>query len=98
MNTDAFALRHIGVHEKDLKKMFEIVGVNDLEELMSQTIPEDIRLKKKLDLPEAISEHEFLTHIQNLANKNKVFKSYIGLGYHESLTPSVIKRNILENK
>ncbi|MDT0622442.1 aminomethyl-transferring glycine dehydrogenase [Croceitalea vernalis] len=97
MNTDAFALRHIGVHEKDLKKMFEIVGVNDLEELISQTIPHDIRLKEKLNLPEAISEHDFLNHIQNLANKNKVFKSYIGLGYHESLTPSVIKRNILEN-
>ncbi|MDT0540586.1 aminomethyl-transferring glycine dehydrogenase [Croceitalea sp. P059] len=97
MNTDAFALRHIGVHEKDLKKMFEIVGVNDLEELISQTIPDDIRLKEKLNLPEAISEHDFLNHIQNLANKNKVFKSYIGLGYHESLIPSVIKRNILEN-
>lgn len=97
MNTDAFALRHIGVHEKDLKKMFEIVGVNDLEELISQTIPHDIRLKEKLNLPEAISEHEFLNHIQDLSNQNKVFKSYIGLGYHESLTPSVIKRNILEN-
>ncbi|MDT0607896.1 aminomethyl-transferring glycine dehydrogenase [Croceitalea rosinachiae] len=97
MNTDSFALRHIGVHEKDLKRMFEIVGVNDLEELISQTIPDDIRLSNKLDLPDGISEHEFLNHIQHLSNKNKVFKSYIGLGYHESLTPSVIKRNILEN-
>ncbi|MFD2589123.1 aminomethyl-transferring glycine dehydrogenase [Croceitalea marina] len=97
MNTDAFALRHIGVQEKDLKKMFEIVGVNDLDELINETIPEDIRLKEQLNLPEAVSEHEFLTLLQNLSNKNKVFKSYIGLGYHESLTPSVIKRNILEN-
>ncbi len=97
MNTDAFALRHIGVQEKDLKKMFEIVGVNDLDELINETIPEDIRLKEQLNLPEAVSEHEFLTLLQNLSNKNKVFKSYIGLGYNESLTPSVIKRNILEN-
>jgi len=97
MNTDAFALRHIGVQEKDLQKMFEIVGVKNLDELINETIPEDIRLKGKLNLPEAVSEHEFLSLLQNLANKNKVFKSYIGLGYHESLTPSVIKRNILEN-
>lgn len=97
MNTDTFALRHIGVQEKDLQKMFEIVGVKNLDELINDTIPEDIRLKEKLNLPEAVSEHEFLSLLQNLANKNKVFKSYIGLGYHESLTPSVIKRNILEN-
>ncbi|GMN10976.1 aminomethyl-transferring glycine dehydrogenase [Croceitalea sp. MTPC9] len=97
MNTDTFALRHIGVQEKDLQKMFEIVGVNDLDELINQTIPNDIQLKEKLNLPEALTENEFLTLLQNLSNKNKVFKSYIGLGYHESLTPSVIKRNILEN-
>lgn len=97
MNTDAFALRHIGVQEKDLQKMFEIVGVKDLDELINQTIPDDIRLKEKLNLPAAVSEHEFLSLLQNLSSKNKVFKSYIGLGYHESLTPSVIKRNILEN-
>ncbi|WP_350293632.1 aminomethyl-transferring glycine dehydrogenase [uncultured Croceitalea sp.] len=97
MNTDAFALRHIGVQEKDLQKMFEIVGVKDLDELIDQTIPDDIRLKEKLNLPAAVSEHEFLSLLQNLSSKNKVFKSYIGLGYHESLTPSVIKRNILEN-
>ncbi|WP_190809669.1 aminomethyl-transferring glycine dehydrogenase [Flagellimonas sp. S3867] len=97
MNTDVFALRHIGITEKDLQPMFEIVGVDHMEQLIYETIPNDIRLKKPLDLPEGISEHEFLTHIQQLAEKNKVFKSYIGLGYHESLIPSVIKRNILEN-
>ncbi len=97
MNTDIFALRHIGVQEKDLKRMCEIVGVDDLDELISQTIPSDIRLKENLNLPEGISENEFLHLLQNLSNKNRVFKSYIGLGYHESLTPSVIKRNILEN-
>ncbi|WP_136465091.1 aminomethyl-transferring glycine dehydrogenase [Flagellimonas onchidii] len=97
MNTDVFASRHIGITEKDLQPMFEIVGVDSLEQLIYETIPDDIRLKSPLDLPKGISEHKFLTHIQELADKNKVFKSYIGLGYHESLIPSAIKRNILEN-
>ncbi len=97
MNTESFALRHIGVREEDLQKMFEIVGVNSLDELIEQTIPEDIRLTEKLNLPDAISEHEFLSHVQMLSEKNKVYKTYIGMGYHECLTPSPIKRNILEN-
>ncbi|MEM8927793.1 MAG: aminomethyl-transferring glycine dehydrogenase [Bacteroidota bacterium] len=97
MNTESFALRHIGVREEDLKKMYEIVGVASLDGLINQTIPDDIRLHKSLALPEAISEHEFLSHVQSLAEKNKVFKTYIGMGYHECLTPSPIKRNILEN-
>lgn len=97
MNTENFALRHIGIHEEDLRKMYEIVGVNHLDELIDQTIPDDIRLKEELHLADAMSEHEFLHHLQTLSNENKVFKSYIGLGYHEGLTPSVIKRNILEN-
>ncbi|MAU26381.1 MAG: glycine dehydrogenase (aminomethyl-transferring) [Muricauda sp.] len=97
MNTEKFALRHIGIREKDLDKMLETVGVDSLEQLIFETIPDDIRLKQDLKLPKAISEHEFLDHLQKLAAKNKVFKSYIGLGYHESITPSVIKRNILEN-
>ncbi|WP_420400728.1 aminomethyl-transferring glycine dehydrogenase [Flagellimonas sp.] len=97
MNTEVFASRHIGITEKDLQPMFETVGVDSMEQLIYETIPDDIRLKEPLNLPKGVSEHEFLTHIQNLADQNKVFKSYIGLGYHESLTPSVIKRNILEN-
>jgi glycine dehydrogenase len=97
MNTESFAIRHIGVREEDLQKMYEIVGVESLDELMNQTIPDDIRLKEDLNLPEAISEHEFLAHVQELSEKNKVFKTYIGMGYHECLTPSPIKRNILEN-
>ncbi len=97
MNTDLFALRHIGVQGKDIEKMCETIGVPNLDALMEETIPHDIRLKEKLNLPEGISENEFLNLLQNLSNKNRVFKSYIGLGYHESLTPSVIKRNILEN-
>ena len=97
MNTESFALRHIGIREEDLKKMFEIVGVSSLDELVKQTIPADILLKDGLSLPEAMSEPEFLSLIENLSEKNRKFKSYIGLGYHESVVPSVIKRNILEN-
>jgi len=97
MNTDVFALRHIGVQEKDVKKMLETLNVKNVDELIDQTIPSDIRLKEKLQLADGLSENEFLSLLQHLSNKNQVFKSYIGLGYHESLTPSVIKRNILEN-
>ncbi|WP_437398150.1 aminomethyl-transferring glycine dehydrogenase [Flagellimonas lutimaris] len=97
MNTEVFAARHIGITERDLPQMLETIGVENVEQLINETIPDDIKLKKPLDLPEGISEHEFLNHLQDLAKKNKVFKTYIGLGYHESLTPSAIKRNILEN-
>jgi glycine dehydrogenase len=77
--------------------MLNTVGVASIEQLILETIPADIRLKTPLSLPAPMSEHEFLSHIQQLAEKNKVFKTYIGLGYHESIVPSVIKRNILEN-
>ncbi len=77
--------------------MLEKVGVQNLEQLIAETIPGEIRLKRPLQLDAPLSEHEFLSHIQHLSEKNKVFKTYIGLGYHEGLTPSVIKRNILEN-
>ena len=77
--------------------MLQTIGVETVEQLINETIPDDIKLKQSLDLPSGISEHEFLNHLQELAQKNKIFKTYIGLGYHETLTPSVIKRNILEN-
>jgi len=77
--------------------MLQTIGVETVEQLINETIPDDIKLKQSLDLPSGISEHEFLSHLQELAQKNKIFKTYIGLGYHETLTPSVIKRNILEN-
>ena len=97
MKTDVFALRHIGIREEDLKYMLDTIGVEDLNQLIYETIPADIRLKEPLKLDVPMSEHKFLAHIETLSKKNKVFRSYIGLGYHESLTPSVIKRNILEN-
>lgn len=77
--------------------MLDTIGVNDLAQLINETVPSDIRLKKSLELEAPMSEYEYLNHIEELSKKNKVFKSYIGLGYHEAILPSVIKRNILEN-
>lgn len=97
MNTNVFASRHIGIESKDLEKMCQTIGVANLDQLISETIPNDIRLSSSLELDTPLSEYDYLSHIEGLANNNKVFKSFIGLGYHESITPSVIKRNILEN-
>ncbi|MBC6999715.1 aminomethyl-transferring glycine dehydrogenase [Cytophaga sp. FL35] len=97
MKTDVFASRHIGIKEKDLEHMLKTIGTENVDQLIYETIPDDIRLKQPLGLDKAMSEHKFLAHIQELSEKNQLFRTYIGLGYHESLTPSVIKRNILEN-
>ncbi|WP_047246308.1 aminomethyl-transferring glycine dehydrogenase [Maribacter thermophilus] len=97
MKTDVFASRHIGIREENLQHMLETVSADSLEQLIFETIPDDIRLKEPLDLEAPMSEHRFLAHLEALSKKNKIFRSYIGLGYHESLTPSAIKRNILEN-
>ena len=97
MRTDSFALRHIGPKESDLKEMLSTVGVDSLDQLIYETIPDEIRLKSPLNLPSALSENEFAEHIGKLAAKNKVFKTYIGLGYHQAILPAVIQRNILEN-
>ena len=97
MNTNSFQLRHIGPRVKDQDQMLKTIGVESLDQLIYETIPDDIRLQKELDLAPAMSEYEYLNHINELGAKNKVFKSYIGLGYHEAILPSVIQRNILEN-
>ena len=97
MRTDLFASRHIGIRDEDFQHMLKTVETDSLEQIIKETIPTDIRLAKPLQLSDAMSENEFLSHIQLLSEKNKMFKTYIGLGYHESITPSVIKRNILEN-
>lgn len=97
MRTDAFALRHIGPRESDLNHMFETIGVENFEQLIYETIPDDIRLKNDLKLEAPMTEYEYLNHIQELGKKNKVFKSYIGLGYHPTIVPAVIQRNIFEN-
>lgn len=97
MKTDAFALRHLGPRESDLNHMFKTIGVESFDQLIYETIPDDIRLKKDLELEPAMTEYEYLNHIQELGKKNKVFKSYIGLGYHPTIIPAVIQRNIFEN-
>ena len=97
MKTDAFALRHIGTTENDLPKMLKTIGVETLEQLIYETLPDDIRLKSDLDLEPAMTEYEFSKHIASLGNKNKVYQSYIGLGYNQAIVPAVIQRNILEN-
>ena len=97
MRTDAFALRHIGPRDSDLNHMFKTIGVENFDQLIYETIPKDIRLKNKLNLDSPMTEYEYLNHIQELGKKNKVFKSYIGLGYHPTIIPAVIQRNIFEN-
>jgi len=97
MNTNAFALRHIGPREDDQKLMLEAIGLNTLNELINETIPDDIRLKECLNLEEPMTEYEYLLHIHELSKKNKARKTYIGLGYHPTVIPAVIQRNILEN-
>jgi len=97
MQTDSFVLRHLGPNRKEIDDMLKTVGVESLQELVHHTVPDDIRLNTELDLPEALSENEFASHIQRLGNKNKQFKSYIGMGYHPTSLPAVIQRNIFEN-
>jgi glycine dehydrogenase len=97
MRTDSFALRHLGPRENEVNEMLSAIGVDSLQELIYNTIPTHIQLKKPLNLPEPMSEFEFSSHIQELANKNKQFQSYIGLGYHPTILPAVIQRNIFEN-
>jgi glycine dehydrogenase len=97
MRTDSFVLRHLGPNHQEVDEMLKTIGVKSLNELIYNTIPDDILLKNVLSLPEAMSENEFASHIQKLGNKNKQFKSYIGLGYHPTTLPAVIQRNIFEN-
>ena len=97
MNTNLFENRHIGPDNKEIEKMLSTVKVETLDQLISETVPSNIHLKEELDLAPAMSEYEYLAHIKQLSEKNKVFKSYIGMGYHEAIVPSVIQRNILEN-
>ena len=97
MNFNEFSSRHIGINESDLPKMLETIGVDSVDELINQVVPENIRLEKPLDLPEAMTEHEFLLHIKELASKNQIFDNYIGLGYYGTITPAVILRNVYEN-
>ncbi|HFS66678.1 MAG TPA: glycine dehydrogenase (aminomethyl-transferring), partial [Flavobacteriia bacterium] len=97
MQTDSFKERHLGPRQNDLNEMLDVIGVSSLEQLINETIPDDIRLDKDLDLPVPMSEYQFTNHINALGAKNKVFKTYIGLGYNAAILPAVIQRNIFEN-
>ncbi|WP_367773515.1 aminomethyl-transferring glycine dehydrogenase [Flavobacterium sp. WC2421] len=97
MKTDSFALRHLGPRENDLPKMLETIGVETLDQLIFETIPTDIRLKKPLELEHIMTEYEYANHIRLLGRTNKVYTSYIGLGYHPTIVPPAIQRNIFEN-
>ena len=93
----AFSKRHIGPNEAEKKAMLAKIGVNSVGELIDKTIPAHIRLGRELNIDAAMTEQEYLNHVTELGNKNKVFKSFIGLGYNETIVPSVILRNVLSN-
>ena len=96
---DKFMNRHIGVtNSADLAEMLKVIGVESVEELISQVIPASIRLKKPLDLPtEGMSEYEFAAHVASLAAKNRQLRSFIGMGYYPTAVPAVVSRNVFEN-
>ncbi|REJ85359.1 MAG: glycine dehydrogenase (aminomethyl-transferring) [Bacteroidetes bacterium] len=95
MITD-FSSRHIGPDENDLRQMLEVAGASSLDKLIDETIPSSIRLEEMAEWP-ALGEREYLQILKNIASKNKVFKSYLGLGYYDTVVPGVIQRNVLEN-
>ena len=95
--SNQFAKRHIGSNEADVTKMLQTVGVKSVDELIDNTVPADIRLAAPLAIGEGLTEYEYLNHLKALASKNKVFRTYIGQGYYNTILPSVIQRNILEN-
>lgn len=93
----AFEARHNGPDNHEVAEMLEVVGADSLDTLIDQTVPASIRMQGPLNLPEAKSEFEFLNEFKALASKNRVFKSYIGMGYYNTIVPGVILRNVLEN-
>ena len=97
MSSTDFTGRHIGPRKNDVEAMLKEIGVPSLDTLIEQTIPASIRLGRKLNIPEGLTEHDFLSALRKTAAKNKIFKSYIGLGYHHCITPGVIQRNVFEN-
>lgn len=94
---DFLSFRHIGVSSDEIQEMLEVVGAESLDELITQTIPLSIRLNEKLNLPSALTENQYAQHISEIAEKNKIFTSYIGRGWYDTCTPAVILRNVFEN-
>jgi len=96
-NMNNFICRHVPHSSNEINEMLNFIGVSTLDELINLIIPENIRLKEPLQLPEAMSEEEYYRKIKEIASLNKVFKSYIGMGFYDTITPMVIRKNILEN-
>lgn len=94
---DTFVSRHNGPRENEVKEMLKKIGVSSLDELIEQTVPHGIRLKKPLKVGKAMTEFEYHKYLKTLAKKNKVYRTYIGLGYYNNIMPAVIQRNVLEN-
>jgi len=94
---DQFVNRHNGPNAEETQEMLDTIGVESMEQLIDETVPATIRMQRELNVPDALSEYEYLEDLKQTARMNKVFKSYIGLGYYNTITPSVIKRNIFEN-
>lgn len=92
-----FLKRHIGITPAEQEKMLETIGVDSLKTLINETVPSGIRMKNKLNLPDALSEYEYHKTLKEIASKNKVFHTYIGQGYYNTITPAVIARNIFHN-
>jgi glycine dehydrogenase len=94
---DAFVPRHVGPDGAEIRQMLDLLGAPSLDALVDETIPAGIRLRRALDLPAARTEHELVEDLRALAGRNQVFRSFIGMGYHDCLVPAVIQRNVLEN-
>lgn len=97
LNADQFVDRHIGPSADDIDQMLSVLGLDSLDELIDQTVPQNIRLQTPLNLPTAKGEHELLADLKAIASQNKIFRSFIGMGYYGCFTPPIIQRNILEN-
>jgi len=97
MITNNFVARHLGIREEDLPKMLKKIGLANIDELIYQTVPDQVRLEKPLDLSDGINEFEYINHLKSLGQKNKQFRSFTGMGYYPAILPPVIQRNLLEN-
>ena len=97
MLSNNFINRHNGPRESQVPGMLKSIGLNSIDELIDETIPSSIRKKESLKLADGMNEYEYITHLREIGSKNKIFKTYIGLGYYDTILPGVIQRNILEN-
>ncbi len=97
MDTNKFVCRHLGVTPQEIAPMLDAIGIESLDKLIDETIPQNIRLSHPLDLPEPMTEREFAEHIEDLASKNEAFTSYIGMGWYDTVCPAPIMRNVFEN-